>query len=239
MADFTILSATAQSFATNASQALTTRVRASAAGLPATEVPQPLDAARAGGGVPLNVADARAAVAAALTAGNAIVGALKVLADAFRLATDAGLTGSSTNLSLDGTRISGVTVTSQGGRLAKAIDDLVASAGTSGANLIASNALRVTIQTTEFGGRITVTPQPLDSEGLGIQDLSAITPDQARVSLNRIEAAITLAQLRIDNLTALSDSLAPGGRLGNQISRLLDSGAPGFLPRGSLVNQIA
>lgn len=239
MADFTILSATALSFAINANQTLTTLGRAASANAPGTEVPSDFALERAGGGVPLDVVDARTAVAVALVAGAGIVGALRVLRDAFRLATDSGLVSASTNLTLGGTRISGVIITSQGGRLVDAIDSLVESAATSGANLIASNARRVTIQTTQFGGRITVAPQPLDSAGLGIQDLSAIGREQAVASLNRIEAAITLAVTRLDNLTVLRDSLAPGGQLTNEIVRLINTASPGFLPRGSLVNQIA
>ncbi len=235
MADFTILSAAASSFGVNAGQALAARGRAASA----TEVPSDLAAARAGGGVPLDVNDARTAVSVALVAGAGVVGALRTLRDAYRLATADGLVSANTNLTLDGTRISGVTITAQGGRLVAAIDSLVASATTSGANLIASNALRVTIQTTQFGGRITVAPQPLDSLGLGIQDLSAISREDALASLTRLDAAITLAEARLDNLTALQGSLAPGGALTNELARLLNAASPGFLPRGSLVNQIA
>jgi hypothetical protein len=235
VADFTVLAAAASSFAVNANRALAVPGRAAQA----TEVPADLAATRGGGGVPLDVAEARAAVAKALVAAGGVVGALRILRDAFRLATDTGLVGPETNLTQDGTRISGVTITAQGARLVDAIDELVASAATSGANLIASDALRVTIQTTQFGGRITVAPQPLDSVGLGIRDLSAISREDAAASLNRIEAAITLAETRVDNLTALQDSLAPGGQFTNQLARLISAASPGFLPRGSLVNQIA
>lgn len=238
MAEF-IGSAASLSFAINANQALTALGRSPAAAAPAAEIPGDFAPERARGGVPLNVIDARAAVAVALVAGAGIVDALRVLADAFRLATNTALVGPNTALNLDGSRISGVTVTSQGGRLVAAIDSLVENAETSGANLIASNALRVTIQTTQFGGRITVSPQALDSQGLGIQDLSAITREEAVASLNRIEAAITLAETRLRNLGVLRDALAPGGQFSNEITRLLNTGTQGFLPRGSLVNQIA
>jgi len=239
VADFTILSATALPFAVNANQALTTLGRAASARAPAAEVPADFAAERAGGGVPLNVVDARAAVSVALVAGAGIVDALRTLAGAFRLATAGGLVSAETNLTLGGTRISGVTITSQGRRLVAAIDSLVDTARISGANLIAGDSLRVTIQTTQFGGRITVAPQPLDSAGLGIQNLSAITRDEAVASLNRIEAAITLAELRIDSLGVLRDALSPGGQFTNEVTRLLNTGSQGFLPRGSLVNQLA
>jgi len=64
--------------------------------------------------------------------------------------------GLSTVLGEHGTRLSGVTLTSQGNRLVQSIDELVASAETNRANLISSGSRRVTIQTTQFGGRITV-----------------------------------------------------------------------------------
>jgi len=239
VADFTVLSATALPFAVNARQALTTLGRGAPASASAAEVPADLEAERAGGGVPLDVVDARAAVSLALTAGAGVLGALRTLRNAFRLAAVEGLVGSETNLTIDGNRISGVNITAQGGRLVAAIDSLVASAATSGANLIASDARRVTIQTTAFGGRITVTPQPLDSAGLGIESLSAISREDAVASLNRIDAAITLAETRLNNLTALQGSLAPGGQVSNELARLISNAAPGFLPRGSLVNQIA
>lgn len=239
MADFTLGSATSLSFAASANRALSTLGRAAGAHAPATEVPGDLAAERTGGGVTLNTADARTAVTASLVAGFGVLGALKALRDAFRVATASGLVNPSANLTLGGTRVSGVVLTAQGRRLADAIDSLVESAGVAGANLIASDARRVTIQTTEFGGRITVAPQPLDAQGLGILDLSAVTRADASAALGRIESAITLAEARVRNLEVLRDSLTPGGTVSNELTRLLNVGAGGFLPRGSLVNQVA
>lgn len=239
MADVLVGSAASLQFAIDGNQALTSIGRAVGANAPGGEVPTALEAARTGGGVPLTVGDASRAVDIALIAGFGIVAALESLAGAFRLAADSGLVSSLANITLDGTRISGVNITAQAGRLVAAIDDLVESAGISNANLISSRSLRITIQTTEFGGRITVSPQPLDSEGLGIQDLSGITRADALSALARVETAINLASTRLDNLEVLRDSLVPGRGISAEITRLLNSGDPGFLPRGSLVNQIA
>ncbi|MFQ5764690.1 MAG: hypothetical protein ACE5GT_07170 [Rhodospirillales bacterium] len=239
MADFTVGSAASLQFAIDGNRVLTTVGRAVGADAPGTKVPTALEAARTGDGVPLTVRDASTAVDIALIAGFGIVAALETLAGAFRLAADSGLVSPLVGLSLDGTRISGVNITAQAGRLVDAIDDLVESAEISNANLISSRSLRVTIQTTEFGGRITVAPQPLDSEGLGIQDLSGITRDEAQAAVARLETAINLARTRLDNLEVLRDSLVPGRGISAEITRLLNSGDPGFLPRGSLVNQIA
>lgn len=120
-----------------------------------------------------------------------------------------------------------------------AIDDLVETATTSGANLISSAALRTTIQTTQFGGRITVSPQPLDSAGLGIKDLDGMTVEAAAASLARIETALNLARARVDNLEVPRNGLIPGGGVAKEIIRLLNSGSFAFLPRGSLINEIA
>jgi hypothetical protein len=239
VADFVLGATTSLSFAANATRALAAFGRVSAASAQTRDVPADFALERTGGGIGLNTADARTAVETSLLAGSSILDALRTLADAFRLATSAGLVGPSTSLTLDGTRISGVVITAQGQRLIDAIDSLVRNAAVSGANLIASNAGRVTIQTTQFGGRITVSPQPLDSLGLGIQGLSAVTPAEAEVSLARLTDAIALAGARVTNLEVLRDSLAPGNALTNELSRLLNTSSPGFLPRGTLVDQIA
>ncbi len=120
-----------------------------------------------------------------------------------------------------------------------AIDNLVKNARTANANLIASNGLRVTIPTTAFGGQITVSPQALDSAGLGIENLSGITRAEALSSLARIETAINLANTRLDNLEVLRSSLVPGRGLSSELLRVINGGSPGFLPRGSLINQTA
>lgn len=240
MADFVIGSATSLSFAASANQALGRLGRAAgaAARAPAGEIPSGLEATRSGGGVTLNTADARTAVDVSLLAGFEILNALRTLRDAFQLASASGLTSPSANLTLDGNRISGVTITAQGTRLLQAIDRLVESAGTAGANLIQSNGRRVTIQTTRFGGRITVTPQPLDGQGLGLLDLSAISRQDATAAVARIDGAIAQATARLANLEVLRDSLAPGGAVSNELTRLVNANTT-FLPRGSLVNQIA
>jgi len=185
----------------------------------------------------LDVGAARTAVETAVVAGYGVISALRALSGAFRIAADEGLSSNLTGLTLASTRISGVNITGQAGRLVKAIDSLVKSAETSGANLISSDALRFTIQTTEFGGSITVSPQALDSEGLGIQDLSGLTREDALAAVSRIEAALVIAQTRVFNLETLRDSLIPGGGISREITRLISSSPTGFLPRGSLVNQ--
>lgn len=239
MADLTIGSAASLQFAIDARPTLSSIGPSRGVGAPEGETPSALNLDRSGSGVRLNINDARVAVDIALVAGFGILSALEALADAFRLAADSGLSGSLTGLNQAGTRVSGINITAQADRLVDAIDDLVASARISNANLIASNALRVTIPTTAFGGRITVSPQALDSIGLGIQDLNGVTREDALSSLARIETAINLATSRLDNLEVLGDSLVPGRGLSSELSRIINGGSTDFLPRGTLINQTA
>ncbi len=111
MADLTIGSAASLQFAIDASQTLTTIGPSRDSGALEREIPSALSLERSGGGVRLNINDARTAVDVALVSGFGILGALKTLAAAFRLAADAGLSGSLTNLTLSGTRVSGVNIT--------------------------------------------------------------------------------------------------------------------------------
>lgn len=239
MADFTIGPAASLQFAIDAQQTLTALGRISGSQVPEPEFPEALDLQRNRTGTPLNIRDALAAIDIALIAGTKILAALEALSDAFQLATKKGLTGPLAGLTLRGTRISGVNITSQAGRLVDAIDDLVKSAEISGANLISSSARPTTLQTTQFGGQITVSPQALDSVGLGIEDLRGITREEALSALASLGNAITLARIRLDNLGVLRNSLTPGRGISNEITRVLNSGTSGFLPLGSLVNQIA
>ncbi len=237
MADSAISGANALSFAIQGRQFVGSSNRARA---PSASIADDFAAQRkTATGRRLDVGAARTAVETAVVAGYGVISALRALSGAFQIAADEGVSGNLTGLTLAGTRISGVNITGQAGRLVKAIDSLVKSADTSGANLISSNALRFTIQTTEFGGSISVSPQPLDSSGLDIRNLSGLTREDALGAVSRIEAALVIAQSRVFNLETLRDSLIPGGGISREITRLISSSPTGFLPRGSLVNQTA
>lgn len=239
LADFAIGSTASLQFALDSRRALSSLALTTGSKSPTQDIPKALEAARSGGDRRLNVNDARIAVEVALVSGYGIISALETLADAFRLAADQGLTGELTGLTLGGTRISGVNITSQGKRLVKALDNLVKNADVGGANLIQSGSRRFSLQTTQFGGRITVSPQALDSKALGIDDLSGITREEALASVAKINTALTLARARVDGLEVLRDSIAPGSGLSAEISRVVNSSSTSFLPRGSLINQIA
>jgi len=208
--------------------------------IPNGAFPGQLNASREAGPITLNISQASTVVGTSLIAGAGILSTLRALENGLSVATQSGIVSPNTNL-LDGagTRISRVNITSQAKRIIGAIDSLVDTAGIGSANLIASGGRRVTVQTTEFGGRITISPQPLDSLGLGISDLSALTANQAQSALAKVRTAITLAETRISNLEVLQSNLGQGSGVSQAFVRIINGGDTAFLPRGSLVNQVA
>ena len=120
-----------------------------------------------------------------------------------------------------------------------AIDSLVDSAAIGSANLISSDSPRITLQTTKFGGRVTVSPQSLNTVGLGIADLSALSHRAAQAALARVQLAIGLAERRFNNLQALQTNLGLGSPVSQAFVQLINGGTSEFLPRGVLINQVA
>lgn len=189
-----------------------------------------------GGGAVLTIGQAQRLTSAALTQGQAVLNSLRALDASLGIAVNEGLVSPETDLRINETRVSRLNITTAAGRALDAIDRLVARASVAGANLIASDGGRITLQTTEFGGRVTIRSQPLDSAGLNLQDLSAMTLAQARNAQARVREAITLAEGRLNNLGALQGSLET--RAGT-VNRFLDVGAEGLFEgtvRGRLVN---
>ena len=158
-------------------------------------------------GITLRANDAATAVSRATAAGRQIVTQLRTLEEQLSTAINGGLTSPRTALRLDETRVSRLNITTAAGRALDAIDRLVARAETGGVNLISSRQGRVTIQTTEFGGRVTVRAQPLDSTGLDLSGISALTQDEAVEARARVRAALRTAESRLSGLAALTDTL--------------------------------
>src|SRR5690606_26962029 len=132
----------------------------------------------AGGGAVLTIGQAQRLTSAALSQGQAVLNSLRALDANLGIAVNEGLVSPETDLRINETRVSRLNITAAAGRALDAIDRLVARASVAGANLIASDGGRITLQTTEFGGRVTVRAQPLDSAGLNLQELSAMTLGQ-------------------------------------------------------------
>ena len=211
------------------------RIQSVNSGLPDTLVPS-----RTSGRVILNIKQATTAVATSLVASAGVLSSLRALESGLQIAISDGLTSNSTLLiNGDGTRISRVIITAQANRVLSAIDSLVDSAAIGSANLISSDSPRITLQTTDFGGRVTVSPQSLDTAGLGIADLSALSRRDAQAALASVQIAIGLAERRSNNLQALQTNLGLGTPVSQLFVQLINGGKADFLPRGVLVNQVA
>ncbi len=233
-------------FATDARKALAATGLsggASVRSLTAAELPNALDASRRAGPVRLGIDAAATAVGRALDAGYAILNALQSLRANAELATRDGLVSPDTDLrdynsvafagsasatAGEGTRISRVNIQAGIARALSAIDDLAKAASQGAANLISSTSPRITVQTTRYGGAITVQPQPLDAAGLGLGNLDTLSRADAEETARRIGNAITVASERLETLESLQRNLG-----------FSSGGFASSLPRGSLVNLVA
>lgn len=187
-------------------------------------------------GITLRAADAATAVGRAATAGGQIVNQLRALEEQLSTAINGGLTSPRTALRLDETRVSRLNITTAAGRALDAINRLVARAETGGVNLISSRQGRVTIQTTEFGGRVTVRAQPLDTTGLDLAGISALTQDEAVAARTRVRVALRTAESRLSSLAALGDTLEFRGGTAQSFIQIGNEGLFESAVRGRLVN---
>ena len=158
-------------------------------------------------GITLAAPDAQTAVGRAVSAGQEVVIRLRALEGQLTTAINSGLVSPRTELRIDETRVSRLNITVAARRTLDIIDRTVARAETGGVNLAASGQGPVTIQTTEFGGRITVRAQPLDSRGLDLAEISALTEQQAADARARVRIAISTAGSRIGALAGLGGTL--------------------------------
>lgn len=158
-------------------------------------------------GITLRAVDAGTAVSRATAAGTQIREQLRALEQQLTTAMNSGLVSPRTALRIDETRVSRLNIHTAAGRTLTAIDRLVAGAETGRVNLISSAQGRVTIQTTEFGGRVTVHALPLDSRGLELTGIGALTQDQATEARSRVRLALQTVESRLSSLAALGGTL--------------------------------
>jgi len=183
----------------------------------------------------VTVAQARQLISNSLNAAYQILDALDTLSSGLNIAGFSSLTNSQSAIAPGGTRISGVTIQAAASRFVSAIDRLVSGVTFDGFNLISSTARPIRIQTTGFGGRVTVTPQPLDSIGLNIRNLEAITRHEAREAKGRIDAARFTITSSIQNLEALQRSLNQGTAESRNFTAISAPG-DGVSTRGALID---
>lgn len=183
----------------------------------------------------VSIAQAQQLIKNSLTAAYQIQDALDTLSSYLNTRGFTSLTDSESAIAPGGTRISGVTIEAAASRVVDAIDALVSSVTLNGLNLISSGSRPIRIQTTEFGGRLTVTPQPLDSFGLNIRDLAAVDRFDSKEAKGRVDIARFSISSSIQNLEALQRSLQTGTAASRSFSAISAPG-DGVSSRGALID---
>jgi hypothetical protein len=184
----------------------------------------------------LNINDARLGLSQAILAGTSIQKALEQLTDLANIATKGGVVSSSTNLTVNGTRVSGLNIETQINRAIGLINQLVGTANVKGANFISGNSLQIKIPTTRFGGSITVAPQPLNSSALGINGLKFTSVEEAGLGESRLRRAGAIAGARVLALQQLQSALGQSSSFNKALVQFISSSGAGAVPTGSLVN---
>lgn len=183
----------------------------------------------------VSIAQARRMIANSLAVAHKVLDALDTLSSFLNTNAFTSATYSYSAISPGGTRISGVTIEAAASRIVSAIDDLIADLGQNGLNLVSSKSRPIRVQTTEFGGRVTVTPQPLDSTGLNIRDLAAVDRFEAKEAKGRVDLARYTVTSSIQNLEALERSLSLGTASDRNLSAISAAG-DGISTRGALID---
>lgn len=166
--------------------------------------------ALSGGASPIRFvhSDAIKLVNAAVANGSAIEQALQELLRALEVADTASAVSVNANrLDKNGTRISVVNISSQMHRLMDRIDDLAKAAEVKNGNLLSSRGRKVRIQTSAFGGRLDVAPQPLDVKGLGLEGMDLLANGGITDARGRVSKASLLTSQRLMRLEALQRAL--------------------------------
>ncbi len=186
--------------------------------------------------VVLGAADAKKALGLAVISANAILGALNALVSEARLAGNDPLVSPFTGMEVGGTRVSSLNLNMDTNRAISMIDSLVASTEFKNANFISSNGANISVRTSRFGGSVRIAPQPMDSVGLGLTDISLMSAHQANDALARINNAINQATNRVGNLESLQRAIGSGNFMSQNLSAIIYATSGNALPRGSLVD---
>jgi len=186
--------------------------------------------------VNISTATARQALSQSTFAATSIRGALIELAGLAQIASQEGLVSESVNLlSADGTRVSRGNIQAQLDRAIALINNLVDVSATGSANFIDGRGPAIRVQTSSFGGAISILPQELDSASLGLANLDVTSSAEARLSVARIESAIQTAGIRLERLTQLQTALGQSGSFSQSLVNVT-ADISGTLPVGAFVN---
>lgn len=186
--------------------------------------------------VSIDTAAASQALRQSVYAGTTIRDALRELAGLARVAANEGLVSGSVNLlASDGTRVSRNNIQAQLDRAVALIDSLVGASALGNANFIDGQGPTIRIQTSRYGGAVSVAPQGLDITSLGLGNLDVLSASGARLTESRIEYAVSLAGDRLERLSQLRSALGQGGGF-DQALIAATSNISGALPVGAFVN---
>ena len=180
--------------------------------------------------------DSRTALSIAIISANKIIGALNGLKSSAKLAQHESLVSNLTDLRIALTRVSRLNLNVYTNRALQLIDGLVSKSEVANANFISSTSPNIRINTTRFGGTLDVMPQPLDSLGLGLRNVSLLTPLNASDAEARLTAAINTATRRTQGLERLQRAIAGGNFLSQNLASLIYRTSGDGLPIGTLVN---
>ena len=180
--------------------------------------------------------DSRTALSIAIISANKIIGALNGLKSSAKLAKHGSLVSNLTNLQIELTRVSRLNLNVDTNRALQLIDGLVSKSEVANANFISSTSPNIRINTTRFGGTLDVMPQPLDSLGLGLRNVSLLTPLNASDAEARLTTAINTATRRTQGLETLQRAITGGNFLSQNLASLTYRTSGDGLPKGTLVN---
>lgn len=159
---------------------------------------------------------AQAVLSTAVYAAESIATILSGLTDAARLA-DSSKTETAAGVMVGyGTRVSVGNIQAGINETLKGIDSLVKQTAYGSANILSSTSGDITFQTSSYGGKIQVTPQPFDVAGLGLSNLDLHTAEGRKSAIARLESAAMVAEKRLITLRGLQSGMSnPSALAGN------------------------
>ena len=185
----------------------------------------------------LSIAEAETGLAIAISSGAGILDALETLRSSLQVSANQGLVAPNTNL-LDGngTRVSRVNFQAQTRILLNQIEDLISSSEYAGANFISDQQSVIRIQTTNFGGQVSINVQPLNPDSLGLTSRDLISDQDLQEFLTQLNEAIILADQRTNRLEEIERAIGSVLTGSESLARAISGGSSGLLPSGSLIN---
>lgn len=185
----------------------------------------------------LSVAEAETALATATTAARGVLDALAVLRGALRVSENTALVSTNANLlDLEGSRVSRVNFQAEARVLLNRIEGLIEEAEFAGANFISSAQSVIRVQTTNFGGQVSINTQPLEPDSLGLTSRNLISDRDLREFFTQLDEAIIQADLRLSRLEEVERVVGNADGQSQALARALSNGTSSTLPAGSLIN---